>query len=327
MKAMIMYGRAQPLRSGEVPLRALADTEVLLKVKACGVCRTDLHVLDGDLPAPKLPLILGHEIVGVVEACGSAVNSLSVGDRIGCPWLGHTCMRCRYCLQGEENLCDNPQFTGYTLDGGYAQYKIADARFCFPIPPIFSDSQAAPLLCAGLIGWRSLKFTGTAKKIGIYGFGAAAHIITQAATHQGRQVFAFTSPGDLAKQEFALSLGAVWAGGSNELAPELLDAGIIFAPAGILVPKALQDLSKGGVLICGGIHMSDIPAFPYEILWGERSIKSVANLTRADGDEFLQMAAAIGIRPETEIFSLEEANEALTKLRHGNLKGAAVLLP
>lgn len=327
MKAMVMPGINQSLHFRDVSLPGPADMEVLLKVTACGVCRTDLHVLEGDLPAPKLPLILGHEIVGTIEECGRAVTSLSVGDRVGCPWLGRTCMQCRYCIQGQENLCDYPQFTGYTLDGGYAQYAIADARFCFPIPAVFSDSQAAPLLCAGLIGWRSLKFTGEAKKLGIYGFGAAAHIIAQVAIHQGRQVFAFTSPGDRVKQDFARSLGAVWSGGSDEPSPELLDAGIIFASAGHLIPKALQDLSKGGILVCGGIHMSEIPAFSYKILWGERSLKSVANLTRADGDEFLKTAAKIGIKPITQTFPLEDANAALLKLKQGNLQGAAVLLP
>ena len=266
--------------------------EVLVRVAACAVCRTDLHIIDGELSQPKLPLILGHEIVGRIEAIGENVDRFKIGDRVGIPWLGWTCGKCKFCLTNRENLCDNARFTGYTIDGGYAEFTVADARFCFPIPDVFDDVSAAPLLCAGLIGYRSLRKTNDAKRLGIYGFGAAAHIIAQVARFQGREVFAFTRPGDAEGQRFARELGAVWAGGSDETPPEKLDAAIIFAPVGALVPNSLRALDKGGCVVCGGIHMSDIPAFPYDDLWEERSITSVANLTRRDGEEFLEIAAA-----------------------------------
>jgi propanol-preferring alcohol dehydrogenase len=301
--------------------------EVLIQVRACAVCRTDLHVVDGELQNPKLPLVPGHEIVGTIVEAGSGANWFSVGARVGVPWLGWTCGECAYCLSDRENLCDRARFTGYTLDGGYAEYVVADERFCFPIPLNCSDAEAAPLLCAGLIGYRSLVKTGSARRIGLYGFGAAAHIITQVARYQGRVIYAFTRPGDLEGQEFARSLGVAWAGDSDTLPPEQLDAAIIFAPAGELVPRALKALGKGGAVVCGGIHMSDIPAFPYESLWNERSICSVANLTRRDGKEFFLIAPRIPVRTTIQTFPLEQANEALTHLREGKIKGAAVLLP
>jgi len=301
--------------------------EVLIQVRACAVCRTDLHVVDGELPNPKLPLVPGHEIVGTVAEAGSGANWFSVGARVGVPWLGWTCGECAYCLSDRENLCDRARFTGYTLDGGYAEYVVADERFCFPIPLNCSDAEAAPLLCAGLIGYRSLVKTGSAKRIGIYGFGAAAHIITQVARYQGKVICAFTRPGDDEGQQFAKSLGASWAGDSDTLPPEPLDAAIIFAPAGELIPRALKALSKGGVVVCGGIHMSDIPAFPYESLWNERSICSVANLTRRDGKEFFLLAPRIPVKTTVQTFPLEQANEALAHLRAGKIRGAAVLVP
>jgi propanol-preferring alcohol dehydrogenase len=301
--------------------------EVLIRVRACAVCRTDLHVVDGELQNPKLPLVPGHEIVGTVVEAGLGANWFSVGARVGVPWLGWTCGECTFCLSDRENLCDRARFTGYTLDGGYAEYVVADERFCFPIPLNCSDAEAAPLLCAGLIGYRSLTKTGTAKRIGIYGFGAAAHIITQVARYQGRVIYAFTRAGDTKGQEFAKSLGAIWAGDSDTLPPEPLDAAIIFAPAGELVPRALKALNKGGVVVCGGIHMSDIPAFPYDSLWNERSICSVANLTRRDGKEFFLIAPRIPVKTTVETFPLEQANEALDRLRHGKIRGAAVLIP
>jgi propanol-preferring alcohol dehydrogenase len=302
------------------------DGQVLVHVSACAVCRTDLHVVDGELPQPKLPLIPGHEIIGRIAELGDGVERFKRDDRVGISWLGWTCGECAYCRSGRENLCDRAKFTGYTLNGGYAEYVVADARFCFPIPDIYSDTEAAPLLCAGLIGYRSLRHTGDAPRLGIYGFGAAAHIITQVARFQGRQIFAFTRPGDVAAQQFARSLGATWAGDSNILPPEPLDAAIIFAPAGELLPQSLRAVTKGGTVVCGGIHMSDIPSFPYELLWHERKICSVANLTRRDGEEFLALAPRVPVRTMIQTFPLVEANEALAKLRNGKLQGAAVLV-
>jgi len=299
----------------------------LIKVSACAVCRTDLHVVDGELPIPKLPLVPGHEIIGRIEHLGENVTQLKIGDRVGVPWLGWTCGNCESCLKGHENLCDNAKFTGYTIDGGYAEFTIADARFCFPIPEVFEDAAAAPLLCAGLIGYRSLRKAGAGKRVGLFGFGAAAHIAAQVLRFQRREVYAFTRPGDTEAQDFARQLGAIWAGGSDERPPKPLDAAIIFAPAGNLVPIALRNVTKGGVVVCGGIHMSDIPSFPYHDLWEERAICSVANLTREDGREFLELAPRVPVRTHTQIFPLEQANEALQHLRDGKLTGAAVLLP
>ena len=301
--------------------------EVLIQVSACAVCRTDLHVLDGELPDPKLPLVPGHEIVGNVVEVGNDAKWFNVGARVGVPWLGWTCGECAFCLSDRENLCERARFTGYTLDGGYAEYVVADERFCFPIPNKCSDAEAAPLLCAGLIGYRSLMKTGNAKRIGLYGFGAAAHIITQVARYQAREIYAFTRRGDIEGQQFAKSVGASWAGDSESQPPEKLDAAIIFAPAGELVPRALKALNKGGVVVCGGIHMSDIPSFPYEWLWKERSICSVANLTRRDGKEFFLIAPRVPVKTTVQTFPLEEANEALARLRKGKVRGAAVLLP
>jgi propanol-preferring alcohol dehydrogenase len=297
-----------------------------MRVRACAVCRTDLHVVGGELLDPKLPLILGHQIVGTVERSGDLVDRFAAGDRVGVPWLGYTDNTCRYCLTGRENLCDNARFTGYQIDGGYAEYAVADHRFCFPIPEGYPDLQAAPLLCAGLIGYRSLRMTGDAERLGLYGFGAAAHIIAQVALHQGRKVFAFTSPGDTEAQQFALKLGVAWAGDSTQPPPEELDAAVIFAPVGALVPAALRAIAKGGIVVCAGIHMSDIPSFPYEILWGERGVRSVANLTRRDGEEFLALAPGVPVHTEVAPFPLEEANQALSTLRAGEIQGAAVLL-
>jgi len=294
-------------------------------VKTCGVCRTDLHVLDGELPHPKLPLVLGHEIVGTVERVGAGVDRFTGGQRVGVPWLGWTCGECRYCRAGRENLCDGARFTGYLIDGGYAEYTVADARFCFPIPDGYDDLGAAPLLCAGLIGYRALVAAGDAERLGLYGFGAAAHIVAQVARHQGRRVFAFTRPGDDQAQQFARRLGAAWAGASDAQAPEPLDAAIIFAPVGALVPAALRAVAKGGTVVCAGIHMSDIPSLPYERLWEERVLRSVANLTRRDGAEFLALAPRVPVRTEVEAYPLERANEALEKLRAGTVRGAAVL--
>lgn len=327
MKAMRLESSGGPLLSREVARPTAAAGQVLVKVTACAVCRTDLHVLDGELPNPKLPLIPGHEIVGRIEELGDGVTGFQTGQRVGIPWLGWTCGECEYCRSGRENLCDRAKFTGYTLDGGYAEYTVADARYCFPLPGDESDVAMAPLLCAGLIGYRSLMKTGSARRVGLYGFGAAAHIVIQVARHQGREVHAFTRAGDEEAQNFARRLGAVWAGSSDERPPELLDAAIIFAPVGALVPAALRALVKGGTVVCGGIHMSDIPSFPYAELWHERSICSVANLTRRDGDEFLPLAAHIPVRVETQSFPLEVANEALAMLRSGRLIGAAVLVP
>ncbi len=326
MRAMILERAGQRLRQVDWPTPKVSDGQLLIHVSACAVCRTDLHIIDGELTQPKLPLILGHEIVGKVAALGEGVIQFRIGDRVGVPWLGWTCAECAYCQNGRENLCDQAKFTGYTLDGGYAEYTVADQRYCFPIADSFSDAQAAPLLCAGLIGYRSLVKAGNGKRLGIYGFGAAAHIVAQLAKYQQREIYAFTRRGDEAAQKFAMNLGAVWAGGSNELPPAQLDAAIIFAPAGDLVPLALKAVGKGGTVVCGGIHMSDIPSFPYLILWEERSICSVANLTRRDGDEFMALAPKVPVRTEVQIFSLEEANAALIQLRSGKIQGAAVLV-
>jgi propanol-preferring alcohol dehydrogenase len=324
---MILRAPHAALELADVADPAPGAGEVVVRVHACGVCRTDLHVVDGELPDAKSPIIPGHEIVGTVVATGSDVEALRVGDRVGVPWLGRTCGICRYCRSGRENLCDAPQFTGHTRDGGYAEYVAADARYCFRLPDGFSDAELGPWLCAGLIGYRALRTAGDARRIGIYGFGAAAHIVAQLAHHEGRSVYAFTRPGDAAAQAFARTLGAAWAGGSDLPAPELLDAAIIFAPIGALVPKALRDLVKGGIVVCAGIHMTDIPQFPYAILWGERRIVSVANLTRRDGDEFIALAARIPIRTSVVTYPLTSANEALQALREGALTGAAVLVP
>ncbi len=327
MKAMLLDAPRQPLRLADVPMPEPGPGRIRVRVSACGVCRTDLHVVDGDLTEPKLPIIPGHEIVGYVDALGPGVTQFAAGERVGIPWLGHTCGHCFYCTHGAENLCDAPGFTGYTIDGGYAEYAVADEQYCFPIPGDLSDPEAAPLLCAGLIGYRSLRLAGDAHRLGIYGFGAAAHILAQVARYQGREVYAFTRPGDTHAQDFARRLGAVWAGGSDEPTPQELDAAIIFAPVGPLVPLALKAVRKGGVVVCGGIHMSDIPSFPYSILWGERVIRSVANLTRADAEEFLALAPKVPVETTVETFPLVQANEALARLREGRLTGAAVLIP
>jgi alcohol dehydrogenase, propanol-preferring len=326
MKAMLLEKVGSRLRPADVPVPVPGPRQVRVKVQACGICRTDLHVMDGELPHPKLPLILGHQIVGTVDALGEEVSAPTEGEQVGIPWLGWTCGHCRYCLSGRENLCDSAKFTGYDFDGGFAEFAVADHRFAFPIPPGYPPIQAAPLLCAGLIGYRSLGMTGAAERLGLYGYGAAAHIVTQVARHQGRKVFALTRPGDRMSQEFAKHMGADWAGDTAETLPEELDAAIIFAPAGELVPVALKAVAKGGVVVCGGIHMSDIPSFPYEILWGERTLRSVANLTRKDGVEFLALAPLVPVRTEVEPFPLSRANEALEKLRRGKIQGAAVLL-
>ena len=323
---MIFEKAGQALREAELPMPKPGPGQVLIRIGACAVCRTDLHVVDGELTQPKLPLVPGHEIVGTVEAKGEAAERFEIGDRVGIPWLGWTCGECSYCLWGRENLCDKARFTGYTIDGGYAEFTVADQRFCFPIPDFYGDAEAAPLLCAGLIGYRSLVKAGNGKRLGIYGFGAAAHIVAQVAKYQNREIYAFTRPGDKNAEKFAIDLGAVWAGGSNELPPVKLDAAIIFAPVGDLVPQALRAVGKGGKVVCGGIHMSEIPSFPYEILWEERSICSVANLTRRDGDEFLALAPKVPVRTEVRTFPLEEANEALARLRSGRIQGAAVLV-
>jgi propanol-preferring alcohol dehydrogenase len=324
MRAMVLDAAGGPLRAADLDAPEPGHGELLLEVAACGVCRTDLHILDGELAEPKLPLVQGHQIVARVLEGG---ERHAAGDRVGVPWLGWTCGECRFCRSGRENLCDRAVFTGYGRDGGFAQLAVADERFCFPIPEGYPDLQAAPLLCAGLIGFRTLRLAGDAERVGIYGFGAAAHIITQVARHEGRRVFAFTRGGDRAAQEFALEVGAEWAGDSHGPPPEELDAALIFAPVGALVPAALRAVSKGGSVVCGGIHMSDIPAFPYELLWGERTLRSVANLTRADGEEFLALAPRVPVRTEVESFALERTNEALSRLRSGELRGAAVVVP
>jgi propanol-preferring alcohol dehydrogenase len=322
---MLLEREGEPLRMVERPVPSAGRGELLLKVHACGVCRTDLHIVDGELTKPKLPLVIGHEIVGTILEQGADVTGFAIGQRVGVPWLGETCLRCRFCLSGRENLCDNAKFTGYDKDGGYGTHTVARADFCFPLPDGFSDEEAAPLLCAGLIGWRTLKLAGPGKRIGIYGFGAAAHIITQVALYQDREVYAFTRPGDHAGQQYAREIGASWAGGSDELPQKLLDAALIFAPVGALIPAALKASDKGAAIVSGGIHMSDIPSFPYEWLWEERSIKSVANLTRQDAIEFLEIADKIPIRTDVQIYPLEKANEALSDLRAGKFHGAAVI--
>ena len=326
MRAMVLEQARTPLRLLERPLQDPRPDQILVKVSACGVCRTDLHVVDGDLTEPKLPLVPGHEIVGRVAALGSQVERFREGDRVGIPWLGWTCGDCRFCRKGQENLCERAAFTGYTLDGGYADYTLADQRYCFPIEGDLPDAEAAPLLCAGLIGFRSLRMAGEAERLGLYGFGAAAHIIAQVARHQGRRVFAFTRAGDEDAQAFARELGAVWTGDSSEAPPEPLDAAIIFAPVGALVPAALKAVAPGGTVVCAGIHMSDIPSFPYDILWRERTLVSVANLTRSDGETFLALAPEVPVRTSVERLPLTDANEALTRLREGRLRGAAVLM-
>ena len=324
---MVLDEPGQPVELRTIPRPQPGPRQLLVKIAACAVCRTDLHVIDGELPNPDLPIIPGHEIVGRVEACGADVDGFSIGQRIGIPWLGWTCGECRYCRNGMENLCPKARFTGYQINGGYAGYTVADARYCFRIPDVYSDVEAAPLLCAGLIGYRALKMTGEAERVGIYGFGAAAHIVAQILAYQGRELFAFTRAGDVAAQNFADRMRAAWVGGSDTMPPEELDAAIIFAPVGALVPAALRAIRPGGTVVCGGIHMSDIPAFPYDILWREKRLVSVANLTRRDAEEFLALAPQIPVKVITESFSLPQANVALTRLREGKLTGAAVLIP
>ena len=326
MRAMLLEAQHQPLKLAEVPVPQPGAGQVLIKVHTCGVCRTDLHVLDGDLTEPKLPLILGHQMVGTVVQLGERVDRFTLGQRIGVPWLGYTDGTCRYCLRGQENLCDHPEFTGYTLDGGYAEFAVADQRYCFPLPESYNDIEAAPLLCAGLIGYRTYRLAGEhVERLGIYGFGAAGHIIAQVATHEGKRVFAFTRPGDVATQDFARRLGAYWVGGSDETPPEELDAALVLAPVGALMVTALKAVAKGGVVVSGGIHMTDIPSFPYHLLWEERIIRSVANLTRQDGEEFLAIAPKVPVKTAVTPYPLEAANRALDDLRSGKLDGAAVL--
>jgi propanol-preferring alcohol dehydrogenase len=326
MKAMVLEAVRTPLRPATLPDPTPGPGQILLRVRACGICRTDLHVVDGELPEPKLPLVPGHQIVATVTGLGPGATRFAVGRRVGVPWLGSTCGRCEFCRSGRENLCDHARYTGYQIDGGFAEMAVADERFCFPIPEGYPDLQAAPLLCAGLIGYRSLRMAGDARRIGFYGFGAAAHILVQVAKYQGREIYAFSRPGDTASPEFARGLGAVWAGGSDEPPPEPLDAAIIFAPAGELVPAALRAVAKGGTVVCAGIHMSDIPAFPYSILWEERVLRSVANLTRQDGDEFLALAPKVPVRTVVHPYPLERANDALADLRAGRFMGAGVLV-
>jgi propanol-preferring alcohol dehydrogenase len=327
MRAQVLTAAGRPLGAAELPAPRPGPQQVLIAVRACAVCRTDLHVVDGELPNPKLPLVPGHEIIGAVIERGESVDRFAVGDRVGVPWLGWTCGVCEYCRSGRENLCDRARFTGYQIDGGYAELTVADQRYCFAIDPRYGDVEAAPLMCAGLIGYRTLRMAGDAQLVGIYGFGAAAHIVAQLIRHQGRRLFAFTRPGDLAAQQFARSLGAEWAGGSDQRPPEPLDAALIFAPVGALVPAALAATKKGGAVVSGGIHMSDIPSFPYHILWEERVLRSVANLTRRDAEEFLALAPTAGIRTETVAYPLARANDALADLRNGAVQGAAVLIP
>ena len=322
---MVLTSPGEPLRATDAPDPEPAAGQVLVAVATCGVCRTDLHVVDGELPRPKVPLVPGHQAVGEVVACGEGAERFVPGVRVGIPWLGWTCGECRYCLSGRENLCDRARFTGYDLDGGYAELAVCDERYCVPVPSGFPDAQAAPLLCAGLIGYRALRMTGDAERLGLYGFGASAHIVCQLAHHEGRRVFAFTRAGDEAAQSLALELGAEWAGDSEGRAPEELDAAIIFAPVGALVPAALRASAKGAVVVCAGIHMSDVPSFPYELIWGERAVRSVANLTRADAEEFMALAPRIPVRTEVEVFPLAAANDALDRLRAGEIRGAAVL--
>jgi alcohol dehydrogenase, propanol-preferring len=327
MRAQLLTAARRPLAAAELPAPRPGPHQLLIAVRACAVCRTDLHVVDGELADPKLPLVPGHEIIGTVVEKGEAADRFAIGDRVGVPWLGWTCGVCEYCRSGQENLCDRARFTGYQIDGGYAELTVADERYCFTIDPRYSDVEAAPLMCAGLIGYRTLRMAGDAQRLGIYGFGAAAHIVAQLARHQGRRLFAFTRPGDTAAQDFARSLGAEWAGDSTATPPEPLDAALIFAPVGSLVPAALAATRKGGTVVCGGIHMSDIPSFPYRILWEERVLRSVANLTRRDAEEFLALAPEAGVRTETVTYPLARANEALSDLRGGALQGAAVLVP
>ncbi len=327
MRAMMLDAPRRPLRCAELPTPEPGVGQVLLRVGACGVCRTDLHVADGELADPVLPLVLGHEIAGTVLACGPGASRFRPGDRVGVPWLGRTCGACAYCRSGRENLCAEARFTGYQLPGGYAELTLADERFCFPLPAAYRDAEAAPLLCAGLIGWRSLVAAGDARRLGLYGFGASAHLVAQVARHQGRRVFAFTKPGDAPGQAYARALGAEWAGGSDTAPPEELDAAIVFAPVGSLVPAALRAVARGGTVVCAGIHMSDIPAMPYALLWGERTVRSVANLTRRDGEEFLRAAPEAGVRVDVQPYPLERAGEALDDLRRGAVRGAAVLVP
>jgi propanol-preferring alcohol dehydrogenase len=327
MHAQILTTARQPLVPAELPDPRPGPQQLLIAVRACAVCRTDLHVVDGELADPKLPLVPGHEIIGTVVDKGAAAERFAIGDRVGVPWLGWTCGVCEYCRGGRENLCDRARFTGYQIDGGYAELTLADERFCFAIDRHYGDVEAAPLMCAGLIGYRTLRMAGEAQCLGIYGFGAAAHIVAQVARHQGRRLFAFTRPGDRAAQDFARALGAEWAGDSTAQPPEPLDAALIFAPVGPLVPAALAATRKGGVVVCGGIHMSDIPSFPYRILWEERIVRSVANLTRRDAEEFLALAPEAGVRTETVAYPLDRANDALSDLRGGALRGAAVLVP
>jgi alcohol dehydrogenase, propanol-preferring len=322
---MLLTGVGAPLQEAELPRPEAGPGQVLLEVAACAVCRTDLHIVDGELAEPRLPLVLGHQIVGRVAEAGEGASRFSLGQRVGAPWVGWTCGECPYCRSGRENLCDFGRFTGYDIDGGYAEETVADERFCFPIPESYPDLQAAPLLCAGLIGYRALVLAGDAERVGLYGFGASAHIICQVALWQGRRVFAFTRDGDTETQEFARSLGAEWAGGSHERPPEELDAAIIFAPVGELVPIALAAVAKGGSVVCAGIHMSDIPSFPYELLWNERLVRSVANLTRQDGEEFVALAPQVPVRTEVEVFPLAEANAAVARLRSGGVRGSVVL--
>ncbi|MGH8582186.1 MAG: zinc-dependent alcohol dehydrogenase family protein [Gammaproteobacteria bacterium] len=326
MQAMVLEAPGRPLALQTRPVPVPAAHQVSIRVRACGVCRTDLHVLDGDLPGPKLPLILGHEIVGEVAVLGDAVQGLKPGQRVGVPWLGHTCGQCAYCTRGQENLCPEARFHGYQIDGGYGEYTLADARYCFPLPDAFPPEQAAPLLCAGLIGYRALRLAGDGQRLGIYGFGAAGHIVAQLAIYEGKRVFAFTRRGDQAAQGLAYESGATWAGDSGCTPPEPLDAAILFAPVGHLVPVALRAVVKAGSVVCAGIHMSDIPAFPYSILWGERVLRSVANLTRRDGEAFLALAPRVPIRATVETYPLAQANEALARLRAGRVQGAAVLM-
>jgi len=325
MRAMVLERQRQPLRLAELPEPAAAANQVLIDVRACGVCRTDLHILDGDLAEPKLPLVPGHQIVGVVREVGEGAERFSPGDRVGVPWLGWTCGECRYCRGGRENLCDRARFTGYDVDGGYAEAAAAEEDYCFPIPEGYPDLQAAPLLCAGLIGYRALRLVGEAERVGFYGFGAAAHILCQVAVHEGRRVFAFTRGDDEETQAFARRLGAAWAGSSDEAPPDELDGAIVFAPVGALMAAALRASAKGARIVSAGIHMSDIPSFPYADLWGERSLGSVANLTRRDGEEFIALAPRVPVRTEIEVYPLDEANRALDDLRAGRLRGAAVL--
>ncbi|MFO1324327.1 MAG: zinc-dependent alcohol dehydrogenase family protein [Burkholderiales bacterium] len=324
MRAMLLRAPGTPLVLAEIARPRPAPDQVLVRVHACGVCRTDLHVVDGELPDARSPVIPGHEIVGTVAEAGAATG-FAVGERVGIPWLGHTCGVCRYCASGRENLCDRAHFTGYTIDGGYADFAVADARYCFRLPDGFSDVELAPWLCAGLIGYRALRMAGDARRLGLYGFGAAAHIVAQLARHEGRDVYAFTRPGDGAAQAFARELGAGWAGGSDERAPDELDAALLFAPVGALVPAALRAVAKGGTVVCAGIHMSDVPTFPYSILWGERRVVSVANLTRRDGEEFMALAPRVPVRTQTVPYPLAQANDALAALRSGRLTGAAAL--